>query len=139
MKTQDGSAVANVVRMARFDLKSKVHREQRKRNKNSVFPGDEATFIDIDRYLSEKWVTDLINKLRAESGAKYDTQNIKTTLKNLTKEHFDQLAEAIRNKLISEDPWNGSLGYLKNQKQILDGRKNSTEDSLLEYIKYLLG
>jgi len=65
MKTDDGSAIANVVRLARFDLKTMIHRERRKKNKNSVFPGDEATFIDIDKYLSEKWVQELIKKLKA--------------------------------------------------------------------------
>jgi len=76
MKSQDGSAVANIVRLARFDLKSQIYREKRQKNKNSVFPGDEETFVDIDRYLSEKWALDLIKKLQSESYTNYDTENI---------------------------------------------------------------
>jgi len=37
-------------------------------------------------------------------------------LKNLTSDHFNQLAKAIKAKMIADDQMNGSLGYLESEK-----------------------
>ena len=41
--------------------------------------------------------------------------------------------------MLLDDPKGSSLGYMDNQKQIMNARLDITEFSLIEYIKYLIG
>jgi hypothetical protein len=38
-----------------------------------------------------------------------------------------------------DNPKGSSLGYMKNKKEIMNGRLDITEVSLTDYIKYLIG
>jgi hypothetical protein len=47
MKNVEGNSVVNILRLARSDLKIKMHREQKKKHQSTEFPGDEAHFEEV--------------------------------------------------------------------------------------------
>ena len=52
MKSEDCIGVIGMVKGARFDIKNRIYREQNKIGVESVFPGDDNLFKEIDQYLS---------------------------------------------------------------------------------------